>query len=226
MKVKLLKDQNIVLKKLLGISVPIPEELPTLSVHAEGYFLIPSWQRIAPTYNEALEKVLKAIASTRPFFNWREGKLGPEYLIESSAKNKCPEIVAAQLGSFHKGQSVTNVRANIGKDEILLGAYEIGIILLTHPEALEKYEDLWIDCAGDEYDDPDSDVRFDHAPCFLFSDGRLEFGTKFVDRVNVYYGAASGFSAQSNLDSRSLDTVESSTLPLELEINGITYVRK
>jgi hypothetical protein len=44
---------------------------------AEGYFAIPRWQNLAGTYNEAIEKVLAKLASTRPFYNYREAMTGP-----------------------------------------------------------------------------------------------------------------------------------------------------
>src|SRR5690606_21391644 len=37
-------------------------ELPK---HAEGWFAIPKWEKIAPTYNEAVQKVLDMIKQTR-----------------------------------------------------------------------------------------------------------------------------------------------------------------
>jgi len=52
---------------------------------AEGYFAIPRWQTIAPTYREAVEKVFALLAKQRKgkFQNYREGQLGEQYLRES-----------------------------------------------------------------------------------------------------------------------------------------------
>lgn len=200
MKIKSLKEQNKILKKHFGITVDFPETLPVMDKRAEGYFLIPKWEKIAPTYNEALQKVLDAIKSTRPFYNWVEGKIGPEYLRESKDKGTTPEVLACQLGKLHKGESVASVRINKPKDEILLGAYEVGIIILTHPEVLEKWEDLWLDCPGDEYDYPDSGVRFDGAPYFYFYDSRVEFVTKGVSVASGFYGSVSGLLPNNRTD--------------------------
>ena len=52
---------------------------------AEGWFAIPKWQSVAPTYGEAVQKVLDLIKKTRDgkFYNYREGQLGPKNLRQS-----------------------------------------------------------------------------------------------------------------------------------------------
>jgi hypothetical protein len=70
-------------------------------------------------------------------------------------------------------------------------------MILTHPERLSHLDDLWIDCAGDEFDDPGADVRFDRAPLFRFHDGKVEFDTYWYDYANGHYGSVSAFAAQS-----------------------------
>jgi hypothetical protein len=197
-----LKAQAKVIKKHFGITMKLPKKSTQIISPVEHQFLIPQWRKIASTYNEALQKVLDAIKSTRPFYNWVDGKIGPECLRESATKGTIPEIISAQFGELHKGQSVEKVRKDRKENEILLGAYEIGIMLLTHPDRLTKWEDLWIDCAGDEYNWPVSDVRFDRAPVFRFSDGRVRFGARHVGSAGDGCGAASGFFPQSNLAPR------------------------
>jgi hypothetical protein len=54
-----------------------------------------------------------------------------------------------------------------------------------------------MDCAGDEFDDPGADGRFDHAPYFRFSDGEAEFVAFWYDVANDGYGSVSGFVPQS-----------------------------
>jgi hypothetical protein len=176
-------------------------ELPK---NTEGWFAIPKWQTVAPTYGEAVQKVLDMIKKTRngKFYNYREGQLGQ---LRQSAKTasvfqKLGEeqkdhdilVVPAQFGLRHRGRSVRRAREVFASNEFGLGAFAIGIMILTHPERLMNYDDLWIDCAGDEFDDPDSDVRFDHAPCFRFHGGKVGFGASTVGRAGEDYGSASG----------------------------------
>ncbi len=80
-------------------------------------------------------------------------------------------------------------------NECGLGAFAVGIMLLTHPERLQHYDDLWIDCAGDEFHDPQgSDAPFDRAPLFYFYDGKLKFGAGWCGDAGGFYGSASGWS--------------------------------
>ncbi|MBI1957070.1 MAG: hypothetical protein HYS44_01260, partial [Candidatus Niyogibacteria bacterium] len=75
---------------------------PPLPLGAERYFVIPDWHLLAPTYGEAVEKVFIVLASQRPFYNWREGRLGPEYLRRT-------EHTAAAWEKLEKEQSGSDV---------------------------------------------------------------------------------------------------------------------
>lgn len=171
-----------------------------------GWFAIPKWQSLAPTYGEAVELVLNKLKETRSsaFYNYREGELGPLQLrqqaLTASVFQKLAEeqngfdilVVAAQFGLYHRGRSVRRVREIYTPNEFGLGAFAIGIMLLTHPERLAHYDDLWIDCAGDEFA-PGAGGRFWGAPVFRFDGGGLEFGTVDVSDAREYYGSVSGF---------------------------------
>jgi hypothetical protein len=177
----------------------------TLPPNAEGWFAIPRGEKIAPTYNEAVQKVLDMIKQTRDgkFYNYREGELGPDQLRQSARtakvfqtlgdeqKDKDILVVSAQFGLRHRGRSVRRAREVMQVNECGLGAFAIGIMLLTHPERLNHYDDLYVDCAGDEFNDPGSVARFDRAPLFRFGDGRVEFGTRGVSYASDYCGSAS-----------------------------------
>lgn len=171
----------------------------------EGLFAIPRWDKIAPTYNEAVEKVLELISKicVGKFKNYR-GNLGPDRLhqhertvamlkkLGDQQKGYDILIFPAQFGIRHRGRSVRRAREVFNKNEFGLGAFEVGIMLLTHPERLHHYDDLWIDCAGDEYDVPGDDDRFTRAPLFVFSD-LVEFGAGWIYGANKHFGSASGF---------------------------------
>lgn len=185
-----------------------PAEQP-LPANAEGYFAIPSWEKIAPTYGQAVEKVLGMIKQTRngQFYNYREGALGPKNLrqhertvvmfrkLSNQQKDLDILVVPAQFGLCHRGRSVRRAREVFNENEVGLGAFAVGIMLLTHPERLQHYDDLWIDCAGDEYS-PDAGGSFESAPCFLFDDDQVKFDCYWFDDAYGFYGSASGFLPQ------------------------------
>jgi len=183
-----------------------------LPANCEGWFAIPNWIKNPSTwgasYNEALQKVLDMIKKTRDgkFYNYRDGQIGPERLRQTKYTEKFfrelseaqgnPDIliVPGQFGLRHRGRSVRRAREVMFETsgEFGLGSFAVGIMILTHPERLMNYDDLWIDCSGDEYDDPDSDVRFDHAPFFFFRDGKVRFGADWFGYASGSYGSASG----------------------------------
>lgn len=176
---------------------------------AERFFAIPRWQTVGKTYGEATENVFALLKKQRNgnFRNWREGKFGERYLRQSeksaAAFQKLGDeqkgydvlVVAAQFGFLHRGKSVRHVREVMNSMQFGLGAFAVGCMLLTHPERLVSYNDLLIDCAGDEYA-PDGDGQFVDAPCFDFGGGILKFNTYWVDRPHGGCGSASGFLPQ------------------------------
>lgn len=179
--------------------------------HAEGWFAIPKWQTIAPTYAEAVRKVLDAIKKARngKFYNYRDGQITNERLRQSAKaetmfqklgdeqKDHDILVMAAQFGLRHRGRSVRRAREVMQANECGLGAFAVGIMILTHPERLSHYDDLWIDCAGDEFDDPGAGGRFDHAPFFYFLGGRVRFDAGWCGSAFGIYGSVSAFVPQS-----------------------------
>lgn len=169
----------------------------------EGYFAIPRWETIAKTYGEAVETVLAKIKETRPIYNYRDGQLGAKYLrqhersiafwqkLSESQKGYDILVVPAQFGLRHRGKSVRRARETFQANEFGLGAFATGIMLLTHPERIVSYNDLWVDCAGDEYA-PKADGSFVSAPSwsFDFHEG-LNFDTSNVACVSEGSGFTS-----------------------------------
>ena len=211
-----LTDQVARLKELYpqlkDAQVPEVGELPK---GAEGWFAIPNiWKEdslLIGTYNDSLRRVLEMVKSDRDgkFHNYRDGQIGPDRLRQTarckaifeklSEDQGHPDIlvIAAQFGLAHRGRSVRRAReVMLDQNQFGLGAFVTGIMVLTHPDRLKHYDDLWIDCAGDEYDVPDAGGRFDRAPCFKFYDGEVKFGTSWTDGASGFYGSASGFLSQ------------------------------
>lgn len=173
----------------------IANVLPTLSLPAgaEGYFAIPRPERIAPTYHEALQQVLAIIGKGRKFQNYREGELGPEYVRQCERTAKFLRVISeqqtgnilvipAQFGLKYRGKSTRRSRELFNKlIEFGLGGFQVGCMLLTHPDRAVRTEELDMDCAGDEYA-PGADGDFSRSLYFSFYGGRLEFGYYWVWR--------------------------------------------
>ncbi|MCX6786953.1 MAG: hypothetical protein NTY93_00265 [Candidatus Kaiserbacteria bacterium] len=210
-KPKGITEQTNILRQLfpgVGFADEKLAERP-VPANAEGWFAIPKWQTIAPTYGEAVEKVLAKISETRKgkFKNWREGNLGRDYLKQTAKTEKVFQtlgdeqkdhdilVVAAQFGLRHRGRSVRRAREVMQVNEFGLGAFAVGIMLLTHPERLMNYDDLYVDCAGDEYA-PEADGGFSYAPFFCFHDGEVGFGASWFVNAFDNYGSSSAFLPQ------------------------------
>ena len=182
---------------------------------AEGWFAIPNWVKnekiFGKTYSEAVQKILDTIKKTRKgnFYNYWDGQIDEKHLRQSARTEKFlrelsdaqgnPDIliVPGQFGIRHRGRSVRRA-IEVMTDtpgEFGLGAFAVGAMLLTHEDRLKHLDDLWIDCAGDEFS-PGADRDFVGAPCFGFSDGGVEFGAGCLDDAGGRYGSASGFAPQ------------------------------
>jgi len=190
------------------------KKLPRLPKGTEGWFAIPKWKAIAPTYNEATERMFRIIKYKRSFFNHRESRIGPRHLRQNSLTKKMLYklreeqkgdilLIAAQLGFLHRGRSVRRTLKVMSANEFGLGAFAIGCILLTHPEREVRREQLHIDCAGDEYSHG-TDIRFEYAPSFLYGNSVLRFNTYWTDGAYADFGTASAFYPENRPDEHPL----------------------
>jgi hypothetical protein len=176
---------------------PLPEG-------AEAWFAIPRWQALAPTYNEAVERVLEALAARRKFDHRLLGRVGPEFLRQSDRSILAQEIladqqqgqdifvVAAQAGMLHRGCSARRARVAMAGNEFGLGVFAVACLLLTHPERLSSEAALMIDCSGDEYSFR-GDGAFDRVPLLDFGISGIEFSIFYEDRARDLWGTPSGF---------------------------------
>jgi hypothetical protein len=175
-----------------------------LPPNAEGYFAISRWQSVAPTYGQALQKMFDLIKQTRDgkFYDYREGKLGADRLRLVPKTQKALEklgkeqegfdilVAPCQFGFRHRGRSVRRAREVFMATEFGLDPFSIACMILTHEDRLKHYDDLWIDCAGADYDF-DGFGSWDDAPFFSFGDDEVEFGTRFLGHYGDRYGSAS-----------------------------------
>jgi len=176
----------------------------TLPVGNERWTLIPKWELLGKAYGVAVERTLALVSEDRDgnFHNFREGELGANYLRQGArsvemwkqlAKSQIGDIliVPIQAGIVYRGRSVRRAREVFRAHEFGLGTFAVGMLILTHPERLKHLDDLWIDCAGDEYS-PNADGDFPYAPIFGFDGGQVRFYTSWVSGASSGYGSASG----------------------------------
>ncbi len=175
----------------------------------EGPFALIRPGFFSEAYGEEFEEVLKALAKScnGKFENYRAGRLGPKYLRQSmrtvTMTNRIIEqqpgsdivVVSEQFGIRHRGKSVRRAREVFAGSEFGEGAKNIGTMILTNPIRLQHYDDLWLDCPGDEYS-PDADASFAYAPFFDFHVGRVKFDTHSVVYTSDPYGSVSSFLPQ------------------------------
>lgn len=203
----------------------------------EDIAVIPKWQKVASTYPKAVEIVWNLLEKQRPnnynyvsFDRIRRLK-GTDEALQALGQKGDFYTVPVQMGAKYKGKSVNDARAFVAgrNDELLLGAFEVGCILLTHPEMQTKWEDLGIDCSGDEYSYSGGGV-FSFSLCFCVGGGgQFKFGSRYLGFADDSFGSASaGVPQKSTLASRPLETFDPSTLELPkiLVVNGVTYERK
>jgi hypothetical protein len=176
---------------------PLPDE-------AEGWFAIPRWQALAPTYNEAVEIVLGVLASRRRFSNRIAGRLGPSYLRQTERLKLAERVMAeqqpgsdilvvpAQAGMLHRGSSARRTRVAMASHEFGIGVFGFACMLLTHPERLSSPDTLMVDCGGDEYS-VRGDIQFDRVPLFDYDISGVEFSVFYDDRARNLWGTPTGF---------------------------------
>lgn len=215
-------DQINALAKIFGLdptqALEYAKNLPALPEGAEGWFAVPSVDAIAAKhfpevtdpadkYCRAVQLVHTKIAESRSFYNYRDGQITPAQLRVSARTahaldlvvEKQPGdilIIAAQLGMRHRGRSVRRAREVFVQNEFGLTSLAVGSIVLVHPERLVRWEELDMDCSGDEFDDPGGDDRFSHAPVFYFRGGKARFDTRWFGDAYDDYGSVSGFVSQ------------------------------
>lgn len=176
---------------------------------AERWTLIPRAEIIAETYEAAVKAVLTVISDSRrgKFSNYRANELGSDVLQHlSETKFRISElstmqddfdllIVPVQFGIRHAGCSMRDTPSMYVENEFGLGIFEVGIMLLTHPERLSHENDLWILCPGDRYTPRSKATRLmtQFAGGYRYEQGLLGFGGFWYSVDNVSYGSVTAF---------------------------------
>ena len=177
----------------------------------EGQFLIPNPYKFFEGYNQAIIGSLEILDTPRGHLRYGRNRNqldNPQHIrrtyptenawkqISESQGNPDILVISAQFGFQHRSRSVHRVREIMESlGQFGLGVYEVAMMLLTHPKRLEQFNDLWIDCPGDEISDIYSNSGWgkQKAPYFRFNGGKVELGMSWIDYVRAYSGSASAF---------------------------------
>lgn len=177
----------------------------------EGWFVVPRWETVAPTYLQAVDTVLGRIHEiSAGGFKKYLGNTANEFLRQSSdsrrfwnevAKRQSSSdllVVHAQLGRVNRGQSVESWAKHRRSHEVGLGAFAVGVIILTHMEHFFSRVDLdfAICCPGDHCTYESSPASLDYVPNFRFfgsGRGAGTFGLRWVWDPWPTFGMASAF---------------------------------
>ncbi len=209
-KLRDISEQLTILQKIEEFKVLNARHVIRMAKHlsdvpegADGLVIIPKPCRVANSYNEAVVLMTELMAKNRKdWHNYRGGKLGPEYLrltektkqVIIRLEKETPGdylVIPVQTGLRHRGRSMRRANVMFIDREFGLGSYEIGIILLTHPERLREPEHLGIDCAGCDYS-PCANGDFFRVLDFRQSIDGLRFGC-WANSALQHFGSASGF---------------------------------
>ncbi len=184
----------------------IEEDQIKLPQYIDGWFAIPNRigdQYFGETYKEAEQLAMATFGETRKIYDFRKvrsdsRRLCPTrrtdgYLKKLSEEQGEPGIllVPAQFGIFHQGETFRHAQDKLRPNEFCLGVFDIITILLTHPERLQGYLDLQIDC-GDMIISSSGNIQ-DEVSYFKFDGGQIEFGVHPIDEANILRGIVTGF---------------------------------
>lgn len=203
-RVKPLDEQAAVLRRLFPqLTAGTPASLSRLPDGAEGWFVVPAWRKVAASYNGAAVQALDVLAKTRAASLTRRDRLDAAFFRPHARTVdmflRVPPspmgdlmVFPAQFGARHRGRSIRRARETFVPTEFGLGLFAVTCMLLTHPERLTRIDQLYVDCAGDEYSASD-EQQFSEAPYFRYLDGRVAFGTSWIGYADPYFGSASAF---------------------------------
>jgi hypothetical protein len=193
------------------VSVRASQLMP-LPKGADGVALIPKisylgkrWGLGDPygrDYGGIVEQVLALIAAHRPFQNWHERDLGPSHRIHANVKELLMRLEAespgdvlvfpTSFGNLYAGYSPRHARwQSLHQNQLPLGAAQVGCLLLTMPDRLSDWQQLFIDAPADEYNWR-LGGRWSFTPFFYYH-GMLKFREHEADLPHSYFGSAVAF---------------------------------
>jgi hypothetical protein len=177
----------------------------TLSQNGYRPFVFPIWQLLAPTYADAVKIVLGKLNEMcgGKFRNLRQDdEITSFHLRETEKKSAALSIIVkqqkgcglvvvrAQFGSGLHGLSASQARIVVHGAEFCLGAFETGIMFLTH----QTISDM--SCVGDTFR-ARKQRGFSRPTIFFVRDGILHFGVGHTGGQDTVLGKSCAFNIPS-----------------------------
>ncbi|OGB74342.1 hypothetical protein A2V68_01150 [candidate division Kazan bacterium RBG_13_50_9] len=181
---------------------------------ADGVAILPKLSFLAKLWNIAdpygggygpiCEKLFELIAASRSFHNYRTGQMNEQHIrIMEDVREQLKKLEAETLGdvlvlsfnfgNLYAGFSPRNARFEaLNNNQFPLIAAQVACLLLTMPDRLTAWEQLFIDCSGDEWD-WDAGGGWTRSVCFGFDGGKLLFDNRYADYANDFFGSAVAF---------------------------------
>jgi len=197
-------DPNPTLKYIEaeGSGILIPER-------ATGLVAVPKDNLIGNTYLEAVNWLITEFARTSGRVLQLEHDFGPGKLVElpytrqmmwALAAQQPGDFVlfAAQLGESFRhvpvrdAQTIMTRPPEDGRTEFGLRLFDVGCILLSHPDLLSAPEELYIECGGDRCT-TGQHRALQGSPHFEHAGPKTRLGASPIKCSSEYYGVATGF---------------------------------
>ncbi|MBN2585163.1 hypothetical protein JXA59_00745 [Patescibacteria group bacterium] len=163
---------------------------------ADGLAVIPKLAYLAELWNitdpygkgygAMCEKLFELIAASRSFYNYRAGQMDEQHIrimedVREQLKKLEAEtpgdvlVLSFNFGDLYAGFSPRNARFEaLNNNQLPLITAQVACLLLTMPDRLTAYGQLFVDCSGDEWD-WSADGDWTDSVYFAFDDGQLVF---------------------------------------------------
>ncbi|HRH23770.1 MAG TPA: hypothetical protein PK295_04030 [Candidatus Magasanikbacteria bacterium] len=143
-------------------AVDVQAALPS---KAEGWYVIPRWQAVGPTYRKAVEIAFEWLIVNRPDtidYKWVDLKNACQHPRTARIMGQIYHaqqtdllLVPAQLGIHYSGWSVQKVQRKFVDPEFGLDTFSVACMLAVHPgrmiplDPANPLHSKWINCPGD-----------------------------------------------------------------------------
>lgn len=155
-------------------------------------------------YGPICEKLFELIAPSYSFNNLHSRDIDAEHIrimrdVRKRLKKLEAEtpgdvlVLAFDFGNLYAGRSPRNTRWEaLNRNQLPLVTAQVGCLLLIMPDRLTAYEQLSINCSGDEWDWSAVD-SWTSCPYFSFYDGKLQFSAGYANDPHGCFGSAVAF---------------------------------
>lgn len=194
-RVKSIEEQLAILEERFDIPRYAVTTLGELPKKAEGHFILLKEGFFAENYTTACLRVLKKLSesmsvdlpNSEKIISQTKRTEKTKKVLSSIAKQQGGPlfIIPAQTGLLYQSVTPADAIEHFSKYEFGLGLLEGLCILITHPERLNSFHSLGIDCAGD--------FLSPHEIPTIEFDKTIHIDKSGKKQANEFYGAATGF---------------------------------